>query len=77
MRTAGVCAGDVIVTAVSDEEFASVGTEAVAASLRADAAIVTEPTDMKVAVAHRGFVHLEVERSAAQPTDHVRTSGST
>ena len=53
--------GDVVVTAVSDEEFASVGTEAVAASLRADAAIVTEPTDMKVAVAHRGFVHLEVE----------------
>jgi len=53
--------GDVIVTAVSDEEFASVGTEAVAASLHADAAIVTEPTDLKVAVAHRGFVHLEVE----------------
>src|SRR4029077_13371802 len=53
--------GDVIVTAVSDEEFASVGTEAVVASLHADAAIVTEPTDLKVAVAHRGFVHLEVE----------------
>ena len=53
--------GDVIVTAVSDEEVASVGTEAIAASVRADAAIVTEPTDMQVAVAHRGFVHLEVE----------------
>jgi acetylornithine deacetylase len=53
--------GDVIVTAVSDEEVASVGTEAVAASLRADAAIVTEPTELQVAVAHRGFVHLEVE----------------
>lgn len=53
--------GDVIVTAVSDEEVASVGTEAVAASLGADAAVVTEPTDMQVAVAHRGFVHLEVE----------------
>jgi acetylornithine deacetylase len=52
--------GDVILTAVADEEFASVGTEAVAASLRADAAIVTEPTDMQIAVAHRGFVHLEV-----------------
>jgi acetylornithine deacetylase len=53
--------GDVIVTAVADEEFASIGTEAVAASLSADAAIVTEPTDHSLAVAHRGFVHLEVE----------------
>ena len=53
--------GDVILTAVADEEFASIGTEAVAASLTADAAIVTEPTDLQLAVAHRGFVHLEVE----------------
>ena len=53
--------GDVIVTAVADEEFASIGTEAIAATLSADAAIVTEPTDLRVAVAHRGFVHLEVE----------------
>jgi acetylornithine deacetylase len=53
--------GDVILTAVSDEEVASLGTEAVASSLGADAAIVTEPTDMRVAVAHRGFVHLEIE----------------
>lgn len=53
--------GDVIVTAVCDEEVASVGTEEVAGSVRADAALVTEPTDMRVAVAHRGFVHLEIE----------------
>ena len=53
--------GDVILTAVSDEEFASVGTEAIAATVSADAAIVTEPTELQVAVAHRGFVHLEVE----------------
>ena len=53
--------GDVILTAVADEEFASIGTEAVAASVRADAAIVTEPTELRIAVAHRGFVHLEVE----------------
>jgi acetylornithine deacetylase len=53
--------GDVILTAVADEEFASVGTEAIAAGVRADAAIVTEPTELQVAVAHRGFVHLEVE----------------
>ena len=53
--------GDVILTAVADEEFASVGTEAVAASIRADAAIVTEPTELQVAVAHRGFVHVAIE----------------
>jgi len=52
--------GDVILTAVSDEEVASVGTEAIAATVSADAAIVTEPTEMRVAIAHRGFVHLEV-----------------
>jgi acetylornithine deacetylase len=53
--------GDVLLTAVSDEEFASVGTEAIAASLSVDAAIVTEPTELELAVAHRGFVHLEVD----------------
>jgi acetylornithine deacetylase len=53
--------GDVVLTAVSDEEVASVGTESIAASVQADAAIVTEPTEMRIAVAHRGFVHLEVE----------------
>lgn len=53
-------AGDVVLTAVADEEFASVGTEAVAASLRADAAIVTEPTEMQLAVGHRGFVSFEI-----------------
>ena len=54
-------AGDVIVTAVCDEEFASIGTQAVAAQLRADAAIVTEPTALEVCVAHKGFAWLEVE----------------
>ena len=53
--------GDVILTAVADEEYASVGTEAVAASFEADAAIVTEPTELRVAVAHRGFVGVEIE----------------
>jgi acetylornithine deacetylase/succinyl-diaminopimelate desuccinylase-like protein len=48
--------GDIVVTAVADEEFASVGTEAVARARRADAAIVAEPTELGIAVAHRGFV---------------------
>ncbi|HWC44746.1 MAG TPA: M20/M25/M40 family metallo-hydrolase, partial [Casimicrobiaceae bacterium] len=54
---------DVIVTAVADEELASVGTETVLEHVRADAAIVAEPTDLQVAVAHRGFVGFEIETS--------------
>jgi len=54
-------AGDLIVTLVADEEALSIGTERVAGSIRADAAIVAEPTDLRLAVAHRGFVWLEVE----------------
>ncbi len=53
--------GDVVVTAVADEEFASVGTAAIAAARRADAAIVAEPTELGVAVAHRGFAAWELE----------------
>ena len=48
-------AGDVIVTAVADEEYASVGVQSVLAKRRADAAIVTEPTGLRVCVAHKGF----------------------
>jgi acetylornithine deacetylase len=53
--------GDVILTAVVDEEVASIGTEAIARRYRADAAIVTEPTEMRLAVAHKGFVAFELE----------------
>jgi acetylornithine deacetylase len=54
-------AGDVVVAAVCDEEFASIGTQAVAEQVRADAAIVTEPTALAVCVAHKGFAWLEIE----------------
>lgn len=53
--------GDLIVTAVADEEALSIGSERIADTVTADAAIVTEPTGMQVAVAHRGFVWLELE----------------
>jgi len=53
--------GDVIVTAVADEELASIGTEDVLERVHADAAIVPEPTDLQLAVAHRGFVGFELE----------------
>jgi acetylornithine deacetylase len=54
-------AGDLVVTAVSDEEDRSIGSERIAQTVRADAAIVTEPTDMRLAIAHRGFLWLEIE----------------
>ena len=56
--------GDVIVTAVADEEAASIGTQAICRELdrwRPDAVIVTEPTEMEIAVAHKGFVWFDVE----------------
>ena len=53
--------GDVIVTAVADEEVASFGTSAVLEQFRADAAIVTEPTELRLCLAHKGFAWLEVE----------------
>ena len=53
--------GDVIVTAVADEEFASIGVQDVVRRVGADAAIVTEPTGLDLCVAHKGFVWLEVE----------------
>jgi acetylornithine deacetylase len=53
--------GDVIVTAVADEEMGSLGTSAVLEHVRADAAIVCEPTELRVAVAHRGFAGFEIQ----------------
>jgi acetylornithine deacetylase len=53
--------GDVIVTGVCDEEYASIGCEALAERVWADAAVVTEPTGLEVCVAHKGFLWLEVE----------------
>jgi acetylornithine deacetylase len=53
--------GDVVVTAVVDEETASIGTETVLERVRADAAIVAEPTQMRVCIAHKGFVGFELE----------------
>lgn len=54
-------AGDLILTAVADEEYASQGTAEVLQHCRADGAIVTEPTELQLCLAHKGFVWLEVE----------------
>lgn len=52
--------GDVILTAVVDEEFASIGTSSIVQRWHADAAIVTEPTGLHISVAHKGFLWLEI-----------------
>jgi len=53
--------GNVVVTAVVDEEVESIGTQSILERVRADAAIVAEPTQMRVCVAHKGFVGFELE----------------
>ena len=48
--------GDVVVAAVADEEHASLGIQEALGSLpRADGAVVTEPTELELVVAHKGF----------------------
>lgn len=54
-------AGDVLFTAVADEEYTSAGTEDLVRHLTADAAIITEPTELRLCLAHRGFVWFDVE----------------
>ncbi len=54
-------AGDLLLTAVADEEYASIGTEDILRHYHADAAIVTEPTSLALCRAHRGFIWYTVE----------------
>jgi acetylornithine deacetylase len=54
-------AGDLLITAVADEEYASIGMEHLVKTVTADAAIVTEPTDLTLCRAHRGFIWYDVE----------------
>jgi acetylornithine deacetylase len=52
----------VLIAAVADEEYESLGMrEVISAGIRADAAIITEPTRLAICPAHRGFVWIDVE----------------
>jgi len=53
--------GDLVVAAVCDEEYASIGTERLVEEVRADAAVVGEPTGLGVLVAHKGFAWIDIE----------------
>jgi acetylornithine deacetylase len=51
----------ILVTAVADEEYESLGTRALLdAGVTAEAAIITEPTRLAICPAHRGFAWIEV-----------------
>jgi acetylornithine deacetylase len=60
-ESGGLDAGRLVIACVVDEEHASIGAEAVVTKWRADAGVVTEPTDLQVAVAHKGFEWVEIE----------------
>ncbi|GAA1819718.1 M20/M25/M40 family metallo-hydrolase [Agromyces neolithicus] len=65
--------GDIVLAFAADEEFGSVGMEELLAAIdaeaeashfpspRPDAAVVLEPTDLEVTLAHRGFAWYRVE----------------
>jgi acetylornithine deacetylase len=59
-QSGGLQAGRLLVAAVADEEYASLGAEALTRKWRADAAVVTEPTHLRIATGHRGFTWMEV-----------------
>lgn len=53
--------GRLVVAAVADEEHASIGAQTLVRTWKADAGIVTEPTGLAMATAHKGFAWLEIE----------------
>jgi acetylornithine deacetylase len=57
----GLERGRLLVAGVADEEHASLGAEALMREHRADVAIVTEPTALRVVMGHKGFAWVRVE----------------
>ena len=53
-------AGDLVIAAVADEEHKSIGTEALVERYDVDGAVVTEPTDLQLVRAHKGFMWIDV-----------------
>jgi acetylornithine deacetylase len=53
--------GDVLVAAVADEEYGSLGTSDMITHVKVDGAIVTEPTALEVCLAHKGYLWIQVE----------------
>ena len=53
--------GSLVVAAVCDEEYASIGTEKLMENARVDAAVVGEPTGLDILIAHKGFAWIDIE----------------
>jgi len=53
--------GDVLVAAVADEEYGSLGTRDLLTRVRPNGAIVTEPTALETCLAHKGYLWIRVE----------------
>lgn len=51
-------AGDLWLGFVTDEEYASIGMDALVRLVKPDAAVLTEPTDDEIRLAHKGFAWL-------------------
>lgn len=54
-------AGDLVVIGAADEEYASLGTQALLEDVKADGCVILEPSDLDVWVAHGGFAWAEIE----------------
>jgi acetylornithine deacetylase len=61
VESGGLDRGRLVIAAVADEEHSSLGADELVKTWRADAAVVTEPTGLDVAVAHKGFQWIAVE----------------
>jgi acetylornithine deacetylase len=53
--------GDVIIACVADEEYGSIGTEALVRDYTADAAIICEPSNLDICIAHKGYAWTNIE----------------
>src|SRR5918993_1283923 len=60
LRRGGLRKGRLVIAAVADEEYASAGADALVARCTADYAVIPEPTDLQVGIAHKGFSAAEI-----------------
>jgi acetylornithine deacetylase len=59
-RDEGAVRKPLLIAAVVDEECDSIGTEALLGRYTADSAIVLEPTDLRLTIAHKGYAWFEI-----------------
>lgn len=55
--------GDLWLGFVTDEEYLSIGTDALVKAIQPDAAILTEPTETQLCIAHKGFAWITLTTS--------------